>query len=111
MALQDQSIPSLVVTKSGDAITMVFESAFDSAHLQQDWARLLLAQFPGPYSSVRLDLSAGPRLSSLFFAGLMLLHFTYTRQGLPRLILVKADARTYTNLRILRLDQLFGFEN
>lgn len=99
-----------LTTVQADVLTLCINRNFDSGMLQQDWASKHLARFPGPYRAVRIDLSAAPRLSSLFFAGLMQLHFAYTGQGLARLTLVKTDPRTATNLKVLRLDQHFGFE-
>lgn len=101
---------AFAVTVVEGCMQVQFAPSFDSASQSHDWARVLIKSYPGPYTAVRLDLSATPRLSSTFFAGLMTLHGTYTGQGLKRLTLIGVDRRTLVNLQILRLDGYFAFE-
>jgi len=102
-------IPDLHCQVVDGVLTMAFGRGFDSAMLRADWARIHLTRHPGPFRAVRVDLTAQPRLTSNFYAGLMMLHFTYTEQGSEALEVVQADNRTRTNLRVLQLDQHFRF--
>lgn len=103
------TIPDLSSAISDGVLTMTFGRAFDSAMLRADWARIHIGLHPGPFRAVRIDLSAQPRLTSNFYAGLMMLHFTYTEQGSSPLVVIQADSRTRTNLRVLQLDSHFTF--
>lgn len=103
------AIPDLTVTVTDGVLVLKFGRHFDSVQLRGDWARTIVTQYPGPFREVRLDLSAQPRLTSNFFAGLMVLHFTYTEAGAAPLVVIKADRNTRTNLRVLQLERFFVF--
>ncbi len=104
-------IPGLRCVVYEGRLTMSFSRSFDSASLQADWARIHLGRHPGPFREVHIDLTDEQRLTSNFYAGMMMLHFTYTEQGSAPLVVIKADHRTRTNLRVLQLDQYFVFKD
>ena len=95
----------------GGALTIKVRKEFDFGSLHQDWAQSIVAQHPGPYREVRVDLSQCGLVSSTFFAGAVQLHHAYNPTGATPLVLVKPDPRLVRNLTMLRLDKLFVIES
>ena len=87
-------------------LRVVIRKEFDFGNLHQDWAHHIIVQYAGPYEAVTVDMASVGLVSSTFFAGLMQLHFHYTRIGVPPLVLHKPDARVVRNLTIMRMDTL-----
>lgn len=88
-------------------LTITIRKEFDFGSLHQDWAHAILTLNPGPFQTVRIDMGNCGLVSSTFFAGLMQLHFHYTRIGSRPLHLVKPDPRVVRNLGIMKMQTLF----
>lgn len=91
----------------GTTLTVVIRKEFDFGNLHQDWATFVLNEYPGHYQQVVIDLSLCGLVSSTFFAGLMQLHFHYTKKGAGKLVLDKPDPRVVRNLVVMRMDDFF----
>jgi len=103
------SVPYSCTVADG-ALTIVILPEFDLTTLYQDWTRDLLASQPGPWREVRIDLSRRGPMPSIFFAGLLQLHATWTRGGAAALVLHHPDPNVIQGLERMRLAQLFRIE-
>mgnify|MGYP002336241077 CR=1 FL=1 len=100
-----------ITVAPGGVLIIKVRKEFDFGSLHQDWAQSIVAQHPGPYREVRLDLSQCGLVSSTFFAGAVQLHHAYNPTGSTPLVLAHPDPRLVRNLAMLRLDKLFVIEN
>lgn len=106
-----QNAPRAYDASAKDGVlTVAVRKEFDFGNLHQDWAHAIATMFPGPFTEVRVDLSACGLVSSTFFAGLIQLHHTYAVPHQRQLRLVKPDPRLLRNLIMLKLDKLFTIE-
>jgi len=88
--------PMLVITVS---------KRFDQLEHAWNWARDIVAAAPGPYREIRIDIHGCTNVSSMFFAGLLLLRDTY--KPIP-LRLINVNDRIYRTLRVMCMDSLFS---
>src|SRR4051812_27402176 len=102
--------PYDITSAAGGALTIAIRKEFDSGNLHQDWAQSILTMYPGPFTTVRIELSKCGLVSSTFFAGLVQLHFALNADGTKPLVLVKPDPRLVRNLTMLQLNTLFSIE-
>lgn len=106
MSVQEPLLRAYDVNLSGETLTVVIRKEFDFGSLHQDWAHHIIRQHGGPFTTVAVDMGHVGLVSSTFFAGLMQLHFHYTRSGSQPILLVKPDVRVVRNLKIMRMDTL-----
>jgi len=103
-------LPYDIVSSSGGILTIAINKEFDSGNLHQDWAQSIVTLHPGPFTSVRIDLSRCGSVSSTFFAGLVELYLALNPGGTQRVVLVDPDPRLLKNLNLLNLDTFFEIE-
>jgi hypothetical protein len=106
----ETSLRPFTASSKDGVLTIVIEREFDFGSLHQDWAVSILSQYPGPFRTVRMDMTKCGRVSSTFYAGLMQLHFAYNASGQSPIVLVKPDPRMVANLKILHLQSYFTVE-
>ncbi len=94
----------------GNNLLVVIRKEFDFGNLHQDWAHQIIRQYPGPYATVRIDLSSIGLVSSTFFAGLLQFYFHYVEGKSSTLTLMKPDSRVIRNLAVMRMEKFFRIE-
>jgi ABC-type transporter Mla MlaB component len=93
----------LHVQVTGGELVIVLEKAFEQ--WSERWSPVIVARYPGPYQSVRIDCSRCNRLTSAFFAGAIHLRQTYAASG--KVILDHLDPALLRVLATMRIDGLF----
>ena len=104
-------LPYDIISSSGGILTIAINKEFDSGNLHQDWAQSIATLHPGPFTSIRIDLSRCGSVSSTFFAGLVELYLVLNPGGTQRVVLLNPDPRLVKNLKVLALDTFFEVEN
>jgi hypothetical protein len=80
---------------------------FDRIEHAWNWARDIVAACKGPYEEILLDVGACTRISSMFFAGLLMLRDSF--KPVP-VALTNVSQRIYHTLQVMCMDNLFRIE-
>lgn len=95
------------IYEDADGLVVSMHKDFDQLDHMWNWARDIVAACPGPYGAIRIDIGSCTNISSMFFAGLLLLRDTY--KPVP-ISLINVTERIYRTLRVMCMDNLFSIE-
>ena len=107
--LDESKLPPLEVrpydiSYEGPVLRVRMHKDFDTMDHAWNWARDIVAAVEGTPESIDIDISGCANVSSMFFAGMLLLRDTY--KPMPVRLLNVCD-RIYRTLQVMCMDNLF----
>lgn len=97
-------INALSIEEKDAAIYIALPLPDEYTFSQDNWASELCTHYPGPYTSMHIDLRNLKSVNSIICAGFIHLHRSY---GCSESILTNASSNVKNIIRTLQLDQIF----
>lgn len=95
------------IEEQGSTLKLAMKREFDQFDHVWNWARDIVNACPGPYDTIEVDISACANISSMFFAGLLMIRDTFKPTPIE---LRGVSNRIYHTLRVMCMDNMFSIQ-